>query len=107
MKQASGAPTTTTSQRCVTKDDLTELNVNNDRNPSCKMTLVRSSRTKQEIHMDCSDSPKRTGTIVIEALNSESIKFNMQIAITKNGQPINVTVNGTSKWLGATCTDAK
>jgi hypothetical protein len=43
----------------------------------------------------------------IEALNSESIKVNVQIAITKNGRFMNVTVNGTSKRLGATCTDAK
>ena len=65
------------------------------------------AQSKQEIHIDCSDDSKQTGAIVIDALNSESIKFNMQIAITKNGQPMNVTVNGTSKWLGATCTDAK
>lgn len=31
----------------------------------------------------------------------------MQIAITKNGQRMDMTVKGTSKWLGATCTDVK
>jgi hypothetical protein len=107
LKQA-GAPRTTTSKTCVKKTDLAKLNVNNDQNKNCKTTLVNSSRTRQELHMDCDiNGAKQTGAIVIEALNSESIKFNVQVAAGNSGPPMNVTINGTSKWLGATCTDAK
>jgi len=110
MKQASGMasgqPTTTTTKRCVTKDDLAKLNPNVNKDQSCKMTVTSSSRNKQEVHMECElNGNKQTGTAVFEALSSESMKFNVQVAATNNGQPMNMTINGTSKWLGATCTE--
>jgi hypothetical protein len=110
MKQASGMasgqPTTTTTKSCVKKEDLAKLNPSGNRDQSCKMTVTNSSRSKQEIHMDCeSNGNKQTGTMVIEAQSSESMKFNLQVAATNNGQPMNMTINGTSKWLGATCTE--
>jgi hypothetical protein len=108
MKQGAnpGAPRTTTNKNCVKKEDLAKLNPRDDK--TCKMTLVGSSRNKQEIKMDCdSNGSKQTGTMVIEALSSESTKFNIQAAANQNGQPMNMTINGTGKWLSATCTDSK
>jgi hypothetical protein len=106
MKQGANPGPTTTGKNCVKKEDLAKLNPRNDK--TCKMTLVSSSRTKQEIKMDCdSNGNKQTGTMVIEAVNTESIKFNIKVAAMNNGQPMNMTINGSSKWLGATCTDSK
>jgi len=108
MKGAGGQPTTTVTKRCVKKEDLAKLNPNANQDQSCKMTVTSSSRTKQEIHMDCEmNGNKQTGTAVFEALSSESMKFNVQVSATNNGQPMNMTINGTSKWLGDTCTDSK
>jgi hypothetical protein len=108
MKQGAnpGAPRTTTNKNCVKKEDLAKLNPRDDK--TCKMTLVSSSRSKQEIKMDCdSNGGKQTGTMVIEALNSESMKFDIQVAANQNGQPMNMAINGTGKFLSATCTDSK
>jgi hypothetical protein len=112
MKQASamgsGKPMTTTSKSCIRKEDLAKMMPNGNKDQSCKVNLVSSSRTKQELKMDCeSNGGKQTGTVVVEALSSESTKFNLQIASNQDGHAMNMTVNGTSKWLGATCTDAK
>lgn len=112
MKQAGamagGKPVTTTSKSCIRKEDLAKLIPNGNRDQSCKVTLVSSSRTKQELKMDCeSNGSKQTGTVVVEALSSESTKFNLQVAANQDGHVMNMTVDGTSKWLGATCTDAK
>jgi hypothetical protein len=70
---------------------------------------VSSSRTKQEIRLDCDrNGNKQTGTMIIEALSSESIKFTVQAAApTDNGKNMSMNMTGTSKWLGATCTDSK
>lgn len=101
-----GGPHTSTSKSCVKKEDLTKLQLNNDQ--SCKTTLVSSSRTKQEIHMECDrNGSKQTGSITIEALDSESIKFNIQAGGDNNGKNVSMTVNGTSKWLGPTCEESK
>ena len=106
MLKQLGGPHITISKSCVKKEDLTKLQLNNDQ--SCKTTLVSSSGSKQEIHMECDrKSGRQTGTITIEALNSESIKFNIQAGGDANGKSMSMTVNGTSKWLGPVCAESK
>lgn len=112
MKQAgamaSGKPMTTTSKSCIRKEDLAKMIPKSKRDQSCKTNLVSSSRTKQEFKMDCeSDGSKQTGSLVVEALSSESTKFSLQFASKESGQGMNMTINGTSKWLSATCTETK
>jgi hypothetical protein len=105
---SSGKPMTTTSKNCIKKEDLAKMIPNGNKDQSCKVTLVSSSHNKQELKMDCdSNGGKQTGTVVVEALSPESTKFNLQIASNQDGHAMNMTVNGTSKWLGATCTDSK
>ena len=112
MKQsasmASGKPTTMTNKNCVKKEDLAKMMPNVNKQQNCKTTFVYSSRTKQEMKMDCDQNgQKMTGTLVVEALSSDSTKFNMQMTMMQDGKPMGMTVNGTGKWLSATCTDAK
>jgi hypothetical protein len=105
---AAGKPTTTTNKNCVKKEDLTKLNPMGNQDKSCKMTVVNSSRSKLEAKVDC-DAPenKSTSNVTIEAVSSESSKFSIVSNGTANGQPMHMTVNGTGKWLSATCTDSK
>jgi len=35
------------------------------------------------------------------------MKFTVVSNGTSNGQPMNMTINGTGKWLTAACTDSK
>jgi Protein of unknown function (DUF3617) len=105
---ASGKPTTTTSKNCIKKEDLAKMIPNGNKDQSCKVTLVNSSRTRQELKMDCdANGSKQNGTVVVEALSSESTKFSLQVASNQDGHAMNMTVNGTAKWLGGTCTDTK
>jgi len=105
---ASGKPTTTTNKNCVKKEDLVRLNPLGNADKSCKMTVINSSRSKLEAKMDC-DSPgnKSTSNVSIEASSSESSRFSVVSTGTADGHPMNMTVNGTGKWLSATCTDTK
>ena len=108
IAQMGGAPRTTTSKSCIKKEDLTRLPLNNDQN--CKNTLVSSSSTKQVIQVDCErNGAKQTGTMTVEALSSESVKFTLAAAAADNSKGMNMSMNmsGTSKWLGPTCSDAK
>jgi hypothetical protein len=112
MKQsadmAAGKHTITTNKNCVKKEDLTRLNPLGNEDKSCKMTVLNSSSSKLEAKIDC-DSPgnKTTTTFTIQALASDSSKFSLASNGTSNGQPINMTMNGTGKWLSATCTETK
>jgi hypothetical protein len=101
-----GGAHTSTSKSCVKKEDLTKMQLNKDQ--ACKTTLVSSSGSKQEIRLECDrNGGKQTGSITIEALNSETIKFNIQASGDNNGKTMGMTVNGTSKWLGPVCEDTK
>jgi hypothetical protein len=112
LKQAgdmtSGKPTTSTNKNCVKKEDLVKLNPMANDDKSCKMTVLNSSSSKLEAKVDC-DSPgnKTSSTITIQALSSDSSKFSLTSSGTSNGQPMNMTMNGTGKWLSATCTETK
>jgi Protein of unknown function (DUF3617) len=107
MGALSGKPMTNISKSCLKKEDLAKYIPNANKNQSCKTTIVSSSRTKQEIKMDCeNNSGSQSGTLVVEVLSPESTKFNLQMTASK-GQGMNMTVSGTSKWLGETCTDTK
>jgi len=76
---ASGKPMTTTSKDCIRKEDLARMIPNANKDQSCKVTLVSSSGTKQELKMDCaSNLGKQTGTIVVEALSPESTRSGRQ-----------------------------
>jgi hypothetical protein len=56
--------------------------------------------------VECSDpNNKSASTIVAEAPSSELLKFSVVSSGTANGQAMNMTVNGTGKWLSASCTD--
>jgi hypothetical protein len=104
---AAGKPMTNTSKNCVKKEDLTNFNPGG-MSKSCKVNVSNSSHSKFEAKVMC-DSPdmKTNGTIVAEALTPESMKFTVVSNGTSNGQPMNMTINGTGKWLTAACTDSK
>jgi hypothetical protein len=104
---ASGQPTTNTSKNCIKKEDLAKLNPGGD-DRTCKVTVVNSSRSKLDLKMDCdTNGTKSTSTGSVEAPSSESLKFNFQMASTMNGTPMNMSINGTGKWLSSTCTETK
>jgi hypothetical protein len=112
LKQAanmtSGKPTTSTSQNCVKKEDLARLNPLGNADKSCKMTVIDSTRSKLEAKVEC-DSPgnKSSSTVTVEAASPELSRFSVVSTGIADGHPMNMTVNGTGKWLSAACTDTK
>jgi hypothetical protein len=109
MKQAAnmagGKPIV--SKNCVKKEDLANFNPG-AMSKSCKITRTSSTPTRFEAKVDCDDpNMKSSGTVVVEALSPESMKFSLVSKGTSNGQPANMSVNGTGKWLADACTDSK
>jgi len=100
---AAGKPTI--SQNCVKKEDLVNFNPSGMRK-SCKTTVTSTSASRFEAKVECNDADnKSSGTIVAEALSSESLKFSVVSSGTTNGQATDMTIHGTGKWLSATCND--
>lgn len=107
MKAMGGQPTTTTSKNCIKKEDLAKFNPSNMGNQNCKTTIVNSSPRKLEMKMECTENNKMSGTVLVEATGSDTIKFNLDMTGANNGQPMTMKANGTGKWVGAACTENK
>ena len=97
-----------TNKSCLTKEGLAQAmsfgNMGN--NDACKRTVVSSSSSNAEIRFECSDpktSTKTTGTMHVEALNSENVKGNSQVTSGNGTNTMNAQVTFTAKWLSSDC----
>lgn len=107
MMKARGmqGPRTTVTKHCVKKEDLDKPFGNE--NKSCKPTIVTSSATKQEIHMECDmGGGKQVGTLKFEAVDSSTVKGSMQMTASNGGRTMNINSTFSAKWLGPACTES-
>jgi hypothetical protein len=100
-----GAPTTSTTQSCHLPGDLDKpFASHNDRNKSCKTTGLVSTGSKQEMAVECE---KATGTVKIEATDSNHVNGNILMHVTTNGRAMDMKITIASKWLSSSCGDVK
>jgi hypothetical protein len=89
MESAMGAhgakPMVSTS--CRTKEKLAEAWTTGQQNQkSCTTTLTSSSSSAQEVHMECNQNgAKSSGTINVEAVDSEHIRGSFQMTAASDG----------------------
>jgi hypothetical protein len=106
MMKARGmqGPRTIVTKSCVKQEDLDKPFGNG--NKSCKQTIVTSSSTQQEIHMECDmGGGKQVGTVKFEAVDSSTVKGSMQMTASNAGRTMNINSTFSAKWLGAACTE--
>ena len=105
-----GGPRTTTTRHCVTKESLAKALAFGD-NPDqhCTRTVISSSATKQDLHVECtSGQVKTSGDIHFEALGQEASKGTMTMSATGGpgaGRGMNMKMDFTSKWISSDCGD--
>jgi len=103
--RAAQGPKTNVHRGCLTKEQLDKaLDVLDDlKEKGCTRTLVTSTSSKQDIRFECTvGGLTESGTVHVEALNSENIKGTMMVASDRNS---NNTMEFTSKWIGPACTE--
>jgi hypothetical protein len=99
---------------CLTKDQLNEgLTWGSEGNvpaAACKRTVITSTSTKQDLRVECNgekNTLKGTGTVHVEALNSENAKGTVQMSTTVGGNNMNTQMSFSAKWVSADCGDLK
>ena len=103
---AQGAKTTVR-KSCVRKDQLDKPFADGTDQKSCTRTVVTSTRSKQEIRMDCDAlGGKQTGTLRLEATDSSNVKGTLQMTASAGARSMNMNYNFSAKWLGPACTAA-
>jgi len=107
--QARSGSKTTVNKSCLTKDKLDKpFNLGDESTNSCSRTLVTSSGSRQEIRIDCTrDGTKSTGTVKVEAVDSENVKGSMQMSIANGEHTMNMNYTFAAKWIGPACSEPK
>lgn len=101
----SQGPKTNVTKHCITKEELSKGLTFGDDHGSCQRTVVNGSSSKQEIRIECANSGiKASGTIHIEAIDPEHVKFSVQVTSGDGAHTMKINTTGTSKWVSAPCT---
>ena len=103
--QGMSGPSTSTSQSCMTKEDVSKFHYNQDK--SCKVTVVSTSTSKEEFKFECTGQQASTGSMKMEAPDSTHVNGLILINMTANGRPMNMKVTTSAKWLGEDCGSVK
>lgn len=97
-----------TSRSCVTKEKLDKPLQWGREDKACSYNLVTSNGSAQEIHVECAhETRKSSGTVKIQALNSESIKGLVEMTVSTGGKSMNTNMSFTGKWIAPTCGSSK
>jgi hypothetical protein len=107
MQARGGASKATVSRNCLTKDKLDKpFNLGDENTKSCARSMVTSSGSKQEIRIDCDhEGMKSTGTVKVEAVDSENVKGSMQMSVTNGQHTMNMNYMFAAKWIGPACAE--
>ena len=97
----------TVTKGCLTKEQLEKgFNTGDETTKMCTRTLVSSFGGKQELRIDCArDGMKTTGTIKVDAIDSENVKGSISMTASSGERTMNMNYTFASKWLGPVCTE--
>jgi hypothetical protein len=103
-----GTPTTDVRKECVTKEKIDMHSAFSANRGECTRTVVSSSSSKLEVKFHCDEKQGSSdGSVVIEAIASDSVKSKMHAVTNTNGKTIGMDFAITSKYLGPDCGDVK
>jgi Protein of unknown function (DUF3617) len=106
--RAAKGPQTRVTKSCLTKDELNKaMTFGAEGNAACKRTLITSTSSKQDIRFDCNDEKsgmKGSGTVHVEAINSETVKGSAQVNVGA-GNNMTMQMSFNAKWVSADCGD--
>ncbi len=105
--RGAGGNKATITKGCLTKEQLEKgFNTGDEATKMCTRTLVSSFGAKQELRMQCArEGMKSTGTIKIDAVDSENVRGSISMTATSGDHTMNMNYTFASKWLGPVCTD--
>ncbi len=105
MKANQGARTVVT-KTCLRKEDMNKAMTFGADDKACTRTILTSTGSRQDIRVECNrPQGKETGTVHVEASDSEHIKGAVQMTLTQGERSMTVNSSFASKWLGSVCTE--
>jgi len=89
---------------CIKKEKLDKPLTFGNGDKACTNTLVTSTSTMQEIHVECNRNDRKSGgTLRFEAVDPEHVKGTVKMTMTSDSGNMDINSSFTAKWVGETC----
>ena len=93
-----------TDRECVTQKDL-EQPFESSNAKECTQTIVKSSRTAQEVHIACSGGIPGSGVFKVAAPNPEAMSGTLDLKLGEGADAMTVKARLQGRWLSSDCGD--
>lgn len=103
FKAAAKQPKKDVDRSCITRKDVE--NPFHGASENCKQSIVRTTKTTQEVRLVCTGEPKGTGFIRITTPTPESMTGAMDIKMGEGSDALSFKADLSGRWLGADCGD--
>jgi hypothetical protein len=103
-KETEKGPQTDTERECITKQESEQpFDVGDSKD--CTQTVVRTTRTTQEVRLSCTGEYKGTGVLRITTPTPETMSgsLDLQLGDAKDAMKVKSQLQG--RWLGPDCGD--
>jgi hypothetical protein len=101
---ATEEPEPEVSSECITQEDL-EKPFNSANAEECTQTIMRTTRTTQEIRLACSGKTKGSGTFRVTTVTPETMTGDLDLKVGEGANVMTITSKIKGRWLGADCGD--
>lgn len=93
-----------TDRECVTQKDL-EQPFESANTKECTQTIVKSSRTAQEVHIACTGGIPGSGVFKVSAPNPETMSGTLDLKLGEGADAMTVKARLQGRWLSSDCGD--
>ena len=103
-KEAEKGPQTDTDRECITKQQAAQpFDVGDTKD--CTQTVVRTTRTTQEVHLSCKGEYKGNGVLRVTTPTPETMTGTLDLQLGEGKDAMKVKSQLKGRWLGPDCGD--
>jgi hypothetical protein len=97
-----------TYKECLTKEKLEKSMMFEHEHKDCTRVVTTSTGSKVDLHFTCDKKGNKVDVaVVMEALNSETVKGTTRITSSGGTAAFNMSSAFNGKWMGAACGDVE
>lgn len=103
-KEAAKGPQTDTERECITQKDVEQpFDMGNAKD--CTQTVVRTTRTTQEVRLTCKGELKGSGVMRVTTPTPETMTGTLELQLGDGQDAMKVKSQLSGRWLGPDCGD--
>ncbi|HEY7641830.1 MAG TPA: DUF3617 domain-containing protein [Steroidobacteraceae bacterium] len=103
--EAQKGPQTDTERECITQKDMEKPFDIGEKD--CTQTVVRTTRTTQEVRLTCNGQMKGSGVLRVTTPTPETMTGTLDLQLGDGKDPMKVKSELKGRWLGPDCGDEK